>query len=392
MTFPQVTIKAGREKSLLMRHPWVFSGAIATTKNIQPETTLVEVLAADGNKLGYGFWDADSQISVRLFEFGKAKSDFDLPFWIEKLNKAYQLRKTLMPKKTDMFRLVFSEGDGMPGLIVDVYKSLASVQLLGHFAMDYLPALDAFLPKIGVLNYFLKNNQVAKNHGMGQTDGWRNPIDEGSKKIVAQEHGLLFEIDIENGQKTGFFIDQRENRALLGEMSKGKSLLNTFSFSGGFSMFALANGASKVVSVDVSKPANQACAINQKLNEIAGNHEIVTADCFDFLKKNQETYDIVVLDPPAFAKNSKAVSQAARGYKELNMNGLKAVAPKGFLFTFSCSQHIDKLLFQKIVFGAAADVKKNVRIVRWLSQPFDHPVNIYHPEGEYLKGLLLYVD
>ncbi|MFQ3575360.1 MAG: class I SAM-dependent rRNA methyltransferase [Cytophagales bacterium] len=369
-----------------MRHPWVFSGGIAKTKNIDEQTVMVEVIANDGNKLGYGFWDADSQISVRLFEFGKAKSDFDPKFWKHRLHKAYSLRKSLLPPKTNMYRLVFSEGDGMPGLIVDVYHDLASVQLLAEFANEYLTALDEFLPEIGVKDYYLKNNQTAKNHGANPFDKWRFNA-KGHEKVIALENGNSFEVDIENGQKTGFFIDQRDNRALLGELSKEKTVLNTFSFSGGFSIYALANQAQKVVSVDVSKPANQSCTINQNLN-----HEIITADCFDFLKKETEKFDLVILDPPAFAKNSKAVSQAARGYKELNMSGLNRVREGGFLFTFSCSQHIDKLLFQKIVFSAAADVRKNVRIVKWLSQPFDHPVNIYHPEGEYLKGLLLYVD
>lgn len=392
MTYPKVILKQGKEKSVLNRHPWIYSGAIAKNDDVDVLNPIVEIFSYDQLKLGYGFFDKNSQIAVRLFHFENEYCTFDENFWNRKFEKAYVLRKQLLPSKTTIYRLIYAEGDELPGLIVDVYNDCASVQLLSEFAFIYLPYLENFFSKIGISDFYLKKNKTALSHlSCMVKEGWKS--NEVNKKIIAQENGLFFEVDVENGQKTGFFIDQRDNRNLIGNFVYKKTVLNAFSFTGSFSVYALANGAEKVISVDISKTAISGCQRNIELNMLANHpHESLVADCFDYLKNEHSQFDVVIIDPPAFAKNAKSVSKAARGYKELNMQALKRTRSKGFLFTFSCSQHIDKILFQKIIFGAAADVKKNVKILKWLTQPFDHPVNIFHPEGEYLKGLLLYVD
>jgi 23S rRNA (cytosine1962-C5)-methyltransferase len=279
----------------------------------------------------------------------------------------------------------------LPGVIIDVYDDTAVVQLLVKGTELISQFIFDAIREVGVKYIYLKTKQNTQRlEDVSLESGWVG--ETRSMPIAALEYGVKFMIDVEKGQKTGFFIDQRENRKILGKYSKGKKVLNTFSYSGGFSLYALANGSILVHSVDSSKDAIDMCDQNVAANFNNAPHESYAQDVFDFMKENKEDYDIIILDPPAFAKNAKAVPNASRGYKNLNLIAFKTIKPGGLVFTFSCSQHIDKDLFRKIVFGAAADAGRNVRILKQLTQPEDHPINIFHPEGEYLKGLLLHVE
>jgi len=355
-----------------------------------------EIIAVTDNHkklLGYGFFSPNSQIVCRFFHFTNTPvEDFDEHFWETKIQDAYLLRKKLViDANTNSYRSLHAEGDFISGIIVDIYDSVAVVQLLIKGTERIYLALIQAIRNLGINYIYLKtkqNSQFLENISI--SEGWlgEKPI----AQILAKENGFIFPIDVEKGQKTGFFIDQRDNRALLKHYSKGKKVLNAFSYTGGFSVYALAGGATEVQSVDISKDAIAVCEESIKLNFSNANHTGIAADCFDFLRKNEELYDIIVLDPPAFAKSAKHVANASRGYKDLNLLGLKKLNKGGLLFTFSCSGNIDKELFRKIVFSAAADAGRDVRILHQVSQAIDHPINIFHPEGEYLKGLVLYVS
>jgi 23S rRNA (cytosine1962-C5)-methyltransferase len=345
--------------------------------------------------LGYGFYSPQSQIVCRLFEFTTQSMDFSQPdYWHHKINQAYQLRKARVVRPgTNVYRLLHAEGDFFPGVIADVYKDVAVLQLLIKGTEKVMPHLITGLQQLGIRYMYLKNKH---------SPGFREEVvlpngfitgEETRSQVIAEENGLQFIVDFEKGQKTGFFIDQRDNRALLQAYTTGKTVLNAFSYTGGFSVYALAGKASLIHSVDISKDAIQVCNENIALNFGApAAHESFSADCFEYIRHTTYHYDVMVLDPPAFAKNAKAVPNAARGYKDLNLTAFKKIQPGGIMFTFSCSQNIDKDLFRKIIFSAAADAQRNVRILHQLTQPADHPVNIFHPEGEYLKGLVLYVE
>lgn len=383
-------LKSGRERSLNNRHPWVFSGAIKTLPNAQ-NGEIVKVETNNKELLGYGFYSPHSQITCRVFEFSAVDILLDATYWKEKVHQAYRLRKLLISPNTNIYRLIHAEGDFLPGVIIDVYNDTAVVQLLIKGSERIREFIFEALYEIGLKFIYLRtkqNTQILEQ--VGVESGWVNEIR--SMPIEAKENGIVFLIDIEKGQKTGFFIDQRENREILGNFSNGKKILNTFSYSGGFSLYALANGAEIVHSVDSSKDAIEMCDKNVAINSFQTKHKSFVQDVFDFLQHMDEDYDIIILDPPAFAKNAKAVANASRGYKNLNLSALKQIKSGGLIFTFSCSQHIDRDLFRKIVFSAAADAKRNVRILKQFTQPDDHPINIFHPEGEYLKGLLLFVE
>jgi 23S rRNA (cytosine1962-C5)-methyltransferase len=284
-----------------------------------------------------------------------------------------------------------AEGDFLPGVIIDVYDDTAVVQLLIKGTELISGFLFDALHEIGLKHIYLKTKQNTQRlEEVGLESGWVGA--ERSMPIEGKENGVTFLVDVEKGQKTGFFIDQRENRKILGEYSKNKKVLNTFSYSGGFSLYALAGGATLVHSVDSSKDAIDMCDKNVAANYKVETHQSYVQDVFEFMQQNKEDYDIMVLDPPAFAKNARSVPNASRGYKNLNLIAFKQIKPGGLVFTFSCSQHIDRDLFRKIVFSAAADAGRNVRIIKQLTQPEDHPINIFHPEGEYFKGLLLHVE
>lgn len=383
-------LKSGRERSLVNRHPWVYSGAVKTMPTAQ-NGEIVMVTTNNDNMLGYGFFSPNSQITCRVFEFTDTETTIDEHYWINKIKSAFVLRQQLVLPNTNLYRLVHAEGDFFPGIIIDIYDTTAVVQVLIKGAELICSHVFKALQQIGIKHIYIKTKQNTQRiEEVSLQSGW---FDEpATLPIKATENGIVFLVDVEKGQKTGFFIDQRENRKTLGDFCKNKKVLNTFSYSGGFSLYALANGANLVHSVDSSQDAIALCNQNVEANFAHAPHASFVQDVFEFLQQSTEDYDIMVLDPPAFAKSAKAVANATRGYKNLNLQAFKKIKPGGLLFTFSCSQHIDKDLFRKVVFGAAADAKRQVRILKQLTQPDDHPINIFHPEGEYLKGLLLHVE
>ncbi len=394
MNYQQITLHKKRERSVIHRHPWLFSGAVAHT-SAKTDGEIVQVRDFDKNILGYGFFSNKSQIVCRMFDWTNAEKTFDLSYWKEKIALAIGLRKEIIDqKRTTTYRLLHAEGDFIPGIIADVYGEVIVLQILTAGTKSILPQLIEAFTAHGFQYIYLKHKQSSSNiEGVQLKSGWLT--NERNTSIEVLEHGVKFLVDVEEGQKTGFFIDQRDNRQLLRELSQDKTVLNTFSYSGGFSVYALAGGAKEVHSVDISASAIEQGDRNVALNaeSFSGKHESKVQDCFDYLSEMPENfYDLIVLDPPAFAKHARAVANASQGYKQINLKAFKKIKPGGIVFTFSCSQNISKDLFQKIVFGAAADARRNVRIIQQLHQPADHPVNIYHPEGEYLKGLVLWVE
>jgi 23S rRNA (cytosine1962-C5)-methyltransferase len=392
--YKNLILKSGRDRSILNRHPWIFSGAIKTMP-LAENGDIVAVRDNGHTLLGYGFFSPQSQITCRLFAFTSQETDFSTStYWHQKIRSAYHLRKLqVINPLTNAYRLLHAEGDFLPGIIADIYTDIAVLQLLIKGTEKVLPHLISGLQELGIRHIYLKNkHSPGFREEVFLPNGFLTDGDAGLH-VVVEENGLKFRIDIEKGQKTGFFIDQRDNRDLLRNYSAGKKVLNAFSYTGGFSVYALAGKAAMVHSVDISKDATLICDENVLLNfGPAVAHQSIAADCFDYLRHANEPYDVMVLDPPAFAKNARAVPNASRGYKDLNMTAFKKIQPGGILFTFSCSQNIDKDLFRKIIFSAAADAGRNVRILHQLTQPADHPVNIFHPEGEYLKGLVLHVE
>ena len=392
--YKKLFLKSGRERSLYNRHPWLFSGGVKQAPQAA-EGEIIQVCSNHGDLLGYGFYSTHSQIVCRLFEFTQDEQlIIDETYWLNKVKMAYALRSAhVLNAETNCYRLLHAEGDFTPGIICDIYNNVASVQLLIKGTELIQEQLIRAIEQItGVEHVFLKTKKSSQMME-GVESGTRWTTNPPVSKTEVTENNIRFLVDVEHGQKTGFFIDQRDNRQLLTHFAKDKKVLNTFSYTGGFSLYALAGGASLVHSVDISKDACSMCDENVTLNfPDCKIHESFSADCFDFIKQQAEQYDVIVLDPPAFAKNARSVDNAARGYKELNMAAIKKIKSGGIIFTFSCSQNIDRDLFRKIVFGAAADARRNVRIIHQLTQPADHPVNIFHPEGEYLKGLVLQVE
>ncbi len=392
MDYPILQLKLKRERSILLKHPWIFSGGLERKPKAN-EGDIVEVRSHGNEILGYGFYSEKSQISCRMFDWQKKASEFEKSdYWADKIKHALALRKAILPGGTNAYRLLHAEGDFLPGIIADVYADVVVLQILVRGIEQRKDLIIEAFRRNGFENLYLKTKASSQNiEEISSTSGWLAGSGEGKVEVI--ENDLKFKVDFADGQKTGFFIDQRENRNLLKSYSKDKKVLNTFCYTGGFSVFALSGGATEVDSVDISSEAVKLTEENVRLNFPDAIHKGVAVDCFDYLKDMPENeYDIIVLDPPAFAKNARAVDNAARGYKQINMRAFKKIKPGGMLFTFSCSQNISKDLFQKIIFGAAADVGRNVRIIHQLHQPADHPVNLYHPEGEYLKGLVLWVE
>lgn len=393
-TPPTITLHPGKEQSILRFHPWIFSGAIKTKTGACTDGTLVEVKDSKGHFLAFGHYQ-EGTIAVRVCSF--KNTAIDSRFWKNKLLRAFNLRKKLGltdNPKTNVYRLVFGEGDGLPGLIMDYYNGTIVIQchsygmylireeLCNALKEIYGESLHAVydksaetLPKSSPLNP--QNNYL---FGTAPTH-----------EIV--ENGNRFQVDWETGQKTGFFVDQRESRKLLADFCKDKLVLNTFCYTGGFSVSALAAGAKEVHSVDSSKKAITLTDQNIKLNAFPKScHQSFAADTFDFLKGKDKIYDVIVLDPPAFAKHQKDKHNAISGYVRLNAEALKQIKPGGILFTFSCSQAVDRQLFRGAIMAASIESGRSIRIIHQLNQPGDHPVSIFHPEGEYLKGLVLYVE
>ena len=400
-----VYLKPHKEESLLRFQPWVFSGAIRSIQldadypHTQPqEGEVVQVLDCNGKILGVGHYQIGS-IAVRILAFGVGELPTD--FWQERIRAAYEVRRSLglICEVNNTYRLVHGEGDFLPGLIVDIYADTAVIQAhsigMHYHREEIAKAIVQAVPQVDKVYYKSDDTLPHKAHIEGERVGYLIGADKAdfNGDFWAKENGLDFRIDWLRGQKTGFFIDQRDNRALLEHYAQGKEVLNMFCYTGGFSVYALRGGAKLVHSVDVSQKA-----IDLVRSNVAHNfgehapHEAFAEEAFEFMVKNQNKYDLIVLDPPAFAKHRDAVKNALRGYQRLNAKGIQAIRPGGILFTFSCSQAIDKDMFRLAVFSAAAQVGRKVRILHQLHQPADHPINIYHPEGEYLKGLVLQVE
>jgi Predicted SAM-dependent methyltransferases len=389
-----IVLKRGKEQSLLRFHPWIFSGAIARTTGNPAEGDLVEVYTSENDLIGIGHYQIGS-ITVRMLSF--APDTFTEGFWLERITEAIKLRKALgllQNIKTNAFRLIHGEGDGLPGLIVDIYDTTAVIQAhtVGMYRNRQLIAtLLMSLPELHLKSVYDKSaTTLPFNAGLNPQDGFLVG-EQGTS--WAMENNLLFNIDWVEGQKTGFFIDQRENRMLLERYSAGRNVLNMFCYTGGFSVYALRGKANLVHSVDSSKRAIELTNTNVEKNFAeAPNHKAFAEDAFNFFRKEEDKYDLIILDPPAFAKHNKVLGNALQGYKRLNTIALSKIQSGGILFTFSCSQVVTKEHFRNTVFTAAAIAGRKVRILHQLSQPGDHPINIYHPEGEYLKGLVVYVE
>ena len=421
-----VYLKPHKEESLLRFHPWVFSGAIRSIQldadypHAQPqEGEVVQVRDSNGKILGVGHYQIGS-IAVRILAFGVGELPAD--FWQERILAAYEVRCSLglitpisdpqypisdtqypipdtQSPPNNTYRLVHGEGDFLPGLIVDIYADTAVIQAhsigMHCHREEIAEAIVQVVPQVDKVYYKSDDTLPHKAPIQGERVGYLIGAEKAdfNGDFWAKENGLDFRIDWLRGQKTGFFIDQRDNRSLLEHYAQDKEVLNMFCYTGGFSVYALRGGAKLVHSVDVSQKA-----IDLVRSNVAHNfgenapHEAFAEEAFEFMAKNQNKYDLIILDPPAFAKHRDAVKNALRGYQRLNAKGIQAIRPGGILFTFSCSQAIDKDMFRLAVFSAAAQVGRKVRILHQLHQPADHPINIYHPEGEYLKGLVLQVE
>jgi 23S rRNA (cytosine1962-C5)-methyltransferase len=388
-----LNLKPAKERSLLNFHPWVFSGAVSSAVKDIPDGEVVDVMSFDGRFLGRGHFTMGS-IMVRLLTF--QQENIDAAFFASRINQALSVRLAsgFPSDATTAFRLIHGEGDGLPGLVIDIYNNCAVIQTHTtgmSFSVEMIAQALQSAERLKLKTIYFKSAEgQGKKEKQGGAEGWILG-DQSSGEVL--ENGHRFYIDWVNGQKTGFFLDQRENRALLARYSKDKKVLNTFCYSGGFSVYALKAGATFVDSVDSSAKAIEWTDKNIELNGPGfSNHASHVADVFDFLKSKGNNYDVIVLDPPAFAKRLNAVDQAVIGYRNLNFDAISRIKPGGILFTFSCSQAVDTLLFRKTVFTAAAKARRPVRILHQLTQGPDHPVSLYHPEGEYLKGLVLRVD
>lgn len=389
-----IKLRPGKEESLLRRHPWVFSGAIASVPDGVEEGDEVTVSDSKGNVIGAGHYQIGS-ITVRILEFGVDSISDD--FFERRLRSAFSLRQTLGLIRPDnnCFRLVHGEGDFLPGLVIDIYGDTAVMQAHSpgmHFARRRIADALTLIPDARIRNVYYKSDTTLpyKAHLDPENEYLIGSYDGN----IALENGLQFNIDWLKGQKTGFFVDQRENRALLEKFAHGRTVLNMFCYTGGFSVYAMRGGALSVDSVDSSSKAVALTDANISLNfPDDSRHRTFDTDAFKFLADmEQDKYDLIILDPPAFAKHRSAIRNGLRGYQKLNTRAFEKIRSGGVLFTFSCSQAITREMFRLAVFSAAAETGRRVRILHQLSQPADHPIDFAHPEGEYLKGLVLYVE
>lgn len=389
-----IKLKPGKEESVLRRHPWIFSGAIASLPAGLNEGDLVTVTDSRGEVLGTGHYQIGS-IAVRMLEFNSSALPDD--FFMQRLESAFRLRETLglIRPDNDCYRLVHGEGDFLPGLVVDIYGDTAVMQAHSpgmHMARGEVADALTMLPGARIRNVYYKSDTTLPfKAGLDAENGYLIGQYDGN---IATENGLQFNIDWLKGQKTGFFVDQRENRALLEKFARGKRVLNMFCYTGGFSVYAMRGGALQVDSVDSSAKAVSLTEANIQLNfPDDPRHHAYTEDAFKFLSDmKKDEYDLIILDPPAFAKHRGAIKNGLIGYRRLNTRAFEKIKPGGILFTFSCSQAISRDMFRMAVFTASVKAGRRVRILHQLSQPADHPVDIAHPEGEYLKGLVLEVE
>lgn len=387
-------LRRGKSESLKRFHPWVFSGAIAGANGKLNEGDVVRIVSNENELMGYGHYQIGS-IAVRMLTFREEKIDH--AFWVTRLSEALRLRKALQltgRSDNNIYRLVHGEGDRLPGLVIDVYGKTAVMQAHSvgmHMSREQIA--DALIEASeGLIEnvYYKSETTLPFKADLHQENGFLRGHDEGN---VAVENGLKFHIDWLRGQKTGFFVDQRENRSLLEHYAKGRNVLNMFCYTGGFSVYAMRGGANLVHSVDSSAKAIDLTRANAEMNFPGdARHEAFAEDAFKFLEQAGSNYDLIVLDPPAFAKHKDALPRALKGYTRLNAIAFRKIKPGGIVFTFSCSQAVNKDQFRLAVFTAAAQSGRHVRILHQLHQPADHPINIYHPEGEYLKGLVLEVE
>jgi len=392
--FTKIVLKPGKEQSVLRLHPWIFSGAIRKIEGSPAEGDIVEVFSHEHDFLAMGHYQIGS-IMVRIFSFQQVFPDKD--FWKQKIQCAYNLRQALQltdNEETNVYRLVHGEGDGMPGLIIDYYNGVVVVQMhsVGMYRLrDQLAKTVAELYDQKLLAIYDKSESTLPFKANLNA---KNEFLVGNTSVVdVRENGYRFHVDLSTGQKTGFFIDQRENRQLLTKYSAGRHVLNMFCYTGGFSVYALGGRAASVHSVDSSSGAIELTKKNVSINgEFGERHTAFNTDAFGYLNTVRNGYDLIILDPPAFAKHQDALKNALQAYKRLNAKAIEQIRSGGIIFTFSCSQVVSKENFRKSVFAAAANTGRHVRILHQLTQPPDHPVSIYHPEGEYLKGLVLEVE
>ena len=392
--YKKVYLKKGKEESMKRFHPWVFSGALHHIDDNIEEGEIVNVVSAGGDYIGCGHFQIGS-IAVRILTFDNEEIDDD--FWFDRLKVALEVRKSIGiadNPQNNTYRLVHGEGDNLPGLVIDCYGRTAVVQAHSvgmhecrmAIAKQLVRVMDGRIENV----YYKSETTLPYKADLGQENGF---IFGNTDEDIALENGLKFHVDWLRGQKTGFFVDQRENRTLLESYSKGRSVLNMFCYTGGFSFYAMRGGARLVHSVDSSAKAIDLTTRNVELNFPGDKrHEAFCDDAFKFLDRADGRYDLIILDPPAFAKHRGALHNALKGYTRLNVKAFEKIKPGGILFTFSCSQVVTKDNFRNAVFTAAAQSGRKVRILHQLHQPADHPINIYHPEGEYLKGLVLYVE
>ena len=392
MTYKKIILRRGKEESLDRFHPWVFSGAIGHADNNIEEGDLVTVYTSDGRLIGNGHFQIGS-IAVRILTFDS--TTIDATFYERRLHEAYQLRLALDLQREDnnAFRLVHGEGDFLPGLVIDLYAGTAVVQAHSpgmHYARHQIAQALTSLPCVKNVYYKSETTLPYK----AQLEQHNDYLVGSYDTDIAIENGMKFHVDWLRGQKTGFFVDQRENRSLLEKYARSRNVLNMFCYTGGFSFYALRGGAKLVHSVDSSAKAISLTNENVSLNfPDDERHQAFAEDAFKFLEKMPANlYDLIILDPPAFAKHKSALRNALVGYRKVNAKAFEKIGPGGILFTFSCSQAVSKEQFRLAVFSAAAQSRRRVRILHQLTQPADHPISIYHPEGEYLKGLVLYVE
>ncbi len=390
----KIILKSGKDEAVLRQHPWVFSGAIKKIYGDPAEGDVVDVYNNKDQYLGCGHWQEGS-IAVRIFSFEPIEPNYE--FWKMRLTNAFQLRTSLgltQNKKTNVYRLVFAEGDYLPGLVIDIYKGAAVIQAhsIGMYLQrhDFSKALQEIYGD-QLHTVYSKSKETLPRNSAFEVENEFLFGNQSSEVVI--ENGNQFEVNWVNGQKTGFFIDQRFNRELVGEYSKDRKVLNTFCYTGGFSVYALQQGASEVHSVDSSAKAIDLTNANVVLNGYTDQqHQAFAEDTMTYLQHCETPYDLIILDPPAYAKHIDVRHKAVQGYKRLNATAFQKIAPGGILFTFSCSQVVDRRLFEHTVASAAIQSGRKIRILHHLSQPADHPVSIYHPEGEYLKGLVVYVE
>jgi 23S rRNA (cytosine1962-C5)-methyltransferase len=387
----KIKLKPGKDVALLRKHPWIFSGAVSNMPQEIPLEEVVDVYSAKGDFLAKGFWN-DGSIAIKVFSFSDIK--IDISFWRGVIRNAIKVRKELTVfnnNEYDAYRLMHAEGDGIPGLVIDIFANVAVVQLqakaLNVFLNDIIIALNEEYKSL------LKAIYVRKKVEDGHNSEVSCELIYGeNSEVIIEEYGVKYYVDIISGQKTGFFLDQRENRKFLRQFVKEKKVLNAFCYTGGFSLSALFADAEHVVSIDISKPAMGLLEKNLILNNFTSKHSAIVSDYFKFVQETTDNFDVIVLDPPAFAKHRKALEAGFKGYVNINEQALRKISKNGFLMTYSCSQLLSRNDFRKAILEAALKAKRDVKIVHELHQAPCHPINLFHPEGEYLKGFVLLVE